>query len=1414
VKAIHPQLALLLTIALSCAPCRAATPSQGRTPFPDSVKKVATAPAGSERTPRISRSVLRADELSAPMTVEVGLRMRNFDELQARIAGGEQVSDAEKQERYFPLASDHDRVVAWMRAQGLEISRTDDDRLAVFAKGSVDTVGRAFGVSFARVTTPDGEFTSAVTPPSLPGDIAPAVLGIHGLQPYLLKHPLATPRQGNQTINLGGYLPAQIAAAYNATGLSETGSGQTIAVYAFAFPLSTDLTAFWSAADVSQSLSNIQDVTVGVGPTSPSTNSLDEVSLDVEWASALAPGAAIRVYAASETDPAENDEIFQQVYADLPSQPNMHVLSISIGGNELDVPKDYLILEAQYIANLASSGVTVLVASGDNGAVEEGKVQTTYPTSDPDATGVGGTTLTLGTNNVVTSEVAWSESGGGVSVVFSRPSWQTGTGVPTGTMRCVPDVAAAADPQQGAVIVVNGAQAVFGGTSWSTPVWAAFCALIDQHRGTPIGLLNPKIYPLMGTSAVRDITSGSNGTYSAGAGYDLVTGIGVPDVSALMAANLTSSTGANIPAAVGNQVVTLGQPATFFVVGDGAPPLSYQWQRMPSGSTTWANLAASATYAGTTTPTLTVNATTTAMTGDQFQCMVSNSGATVTSNPASLTVNKVGVTTLAGWPGSSGSANGTGRAARFALAGGLRADNQGNVYVADSSNYTIRKVTAAGVVTTVAGTPGVSGSTDGPAATALFAGVGGVAVDGSGNLYVADSGNYTIRKITPAGVVSTLAGVAGSRGVTDGTGSSARLYDPQNLAVDQSGNIYVPDGMGDIIRMITPAGVVTTLAGTPGTAGSADGTGSAAQFNDPTGISVDEFGNVYVADYGNNTIRKIAPGGVVTTIAGSAGTSGSADGTGAAATFNGPTGVGVDSSGNVYVTDSGNDTIRVVSPSNFVTTVAGQAGDSDSVDGLATNARFDDSGDVCVDNSGIVYVADAGNSTIRRIIPGMDEAPTFTAQPAAQTVTLGSTAIFSFGISGTAPFSFQWYLNGTAIAGATGPFLVIPDAQVSEQGSYSVAVTNLDGTTTSSAASLTVNVPAGSPDITAQPQGGVLPAGGGSIVLSVAVTGSGPFTFQWFLNGGAIAGATGSTYTATSPGSYTVSITNSVASVLSSAAVVGSGSRLVNVSTRADVLTGGAIAIAGFVISGPSTEAKQVLIRGVGPALAQFSVTGLLAQPTITLFNSSNTAIATNTGWGTNSDTAAIVAASAQVGAFALPSGSADCALLASLTPGSYSVEMTGVGATTGIGLVEVYETNTSDPAQLINISTRGEVGTGGDILIAGFVVQGTEAATVLIRAVGPTLANFNVTGFLASPELTVFDSSGNQIASNTGWETGTDPAQITSVGASVGAFALNAGSLDSALVLTLQPGAYSVQVAGANATTGIALAEVYQVAQ
>ena len=161
-------------------------------------------------------------------------------------------------------------------------------------------------------------------------------------------------------------------------------------------------------------------------------------------------------------------------------------------------------------------------------------------------------------------------------------------------------------------------------------------------------------------------------------------------------------------------------------------------------------------------------------------------------------------------------------------------------------------------------------------------------MDSAGNVYVADSANNTIRKVTPAGVVTTLAGLAGSCGSADGTGSAARFYCPAGVAVDSAGNVYVADMHNNTIRKVTPAGVVTTLAGLAGSPGSADGTGSAARFNDPYGVAVDSAGNVYVADTGNNTIRKVTPGGVVTTLAGLAGSAGSADGTGSAARFDYP----------------------------------------------------------------------------------------------------------------------------------------------------------------------------------------------------------------------------------------------------------------------------------------------------------------------------------------------------------------------------------------------------------------------------------------------------------------------------------------------------------------------------------------------
>ncbi len=328
------------------------------------------------------------------------------------------------------------------------------------------------------------------------------------------------------------------------------------------------------------------------------------------------------------------------------------------------------------------------------------------------------------------------------------------------------------------------------------------------------------------------------------------------------------------------------------------------------------------------------------------------------------------VTTLAGLAGTSGSADGTGSAAQFSYPSGVAADSVGNVYVVDIDNSTIRKVTPGGVVTTLAGRAGIPGSADGTGSAARFYWPWGAAVDSAGNVYVADSGSSTIRKVTPGGVVTTLAGLAGSPGSADGTGSAARFNEPCGLAMDSAGNVYVPDYGDDTVRKVTPGGVVTTLAGLAGSPGSADGTSSAARFNGPSGAAVDSAGNVYVADWGNSTIRKVTPGGLVTTLAGLAGSSGTNDGTGSAARFNQPGGVAVDSAGNVYVADSYNYTIRKVTAGGVVTTLAGRAGVFGSADGTGSAAQFDYPTGVVVDSAGNVYVADYDNDTIRKVTPG------------------------------------------------------------------------------------------------------------------------------------------------------------------------------------------------------------------------------------------------------------------------------------------------------------------------------------------------------------------------------------------------------------------------------------------------------------
>jgi len=326
------------------------------------------------------------------------------------------------------------------------------------------------------------------------------------------------------------------------------------------------------------------------------------------------------------------------------------------------------------------------------------------------------------------------------------------------------------------------------------------------------------------------------------------------------------------------------------------------------------------------------------------------------------------VTTPAGSPGQSGSADGTGSNARFDYPWGIAVSPNGEVLVADSSNNKIRKVTPAGVVTTIAGT-GSYGTRDGSGSAARFAFPTGLAVNSSGTIYVADRESDAIREISPSLNVTTLAGSSPAGGTTDGVGTAARLFFPEQAVTDLSGNVYYADS-AHTIRKVTPQGVVTTIAGQGGTKGAVDGQGANALFNFPTGIALDGNGNLFVADTSNHTIRRVTAAGIVTTVAGTAGVLGKADGLGSQAHFNEPWDLAFDTHGNLLIADSNNHLIRMLEPNGIVTTFAGN-GTQGSNDGSATQASFSYPTGITVGPDGAVYVADWGNHVIRKISAGV-----------------------------------------------------------------------------------------------------------------------------------------------------------------------------------------------------------------------------------------------------------------------------------------------------------------------------------------------------------------------------------------------------------------------------------------------------------
>jgi hypothetical protein len=320
------------------------------------------------------------------------------------------------------------------------------------------------------------------------------------------------------------------------------------------------------------------------------------------------------------------------------------------------------------------------------------------------------------------------------------------------------------------------------------------------------------------------------------------------------------------------------------------------------------------------------------------------------------------VSTLAG-NGNRGYVDGSAATAQFSDPFNVAVDGNGNTYVADTGNNRIRKIASDGTVSTLAGN-GTSGFADGSASNAQFNYPRSIAADRNGNVFVADENNQRIRKIAPDGTVSTLAG-DGTPGFADGTGTAARFSNPAGVAVDGVGNIYIADANNNRIRKILPDGTVSTVAGS-GTRGAADGSSTTAQFNYPRSLAVDSSGIIFVGDTFNSRVRKIALDGTVSTFAGS--TNGYAEGNGTAAKFSSIYQLAVDVSGNVFVADPFNYRIRKISPDGTVSTRAGN-GTQGSADGDASTASFNLPLGVAVDAAGTIFVADYGNQRIRKIAP-------------------------------------------------------------------------------------------------------------------------------------------------------------------------------------------------------------------------------------------------------------------------------------------------------------------------------------------------------------------------------------------------------------------------------------------------------------
>ncbi len=787
------------------------------------------------------------------------------------------------------------------------------------------------------------------------------------------------------------------------------------------------------------------------------------------------------------------------------------------------------------------------------------------------------------------------------------------------------------------------------------------------------------------------------------------------------------------------------------------------------------------------------------------------------------------VSTLAGSEGDSPGPWGTdgpGGTVRFQNLRGITVDSAGTLYVADYC--AIRRILSDGMVSTWLGGPNRFGTKDGGTGDARLSLPGGIVVSAGGEAFFTDGSN--VRRVSSSGIVSTFAGPGSA--IADGVGDAARFGSPRSMAVGADGTLFVADASGHTIRQVTRAGVVSTLAGAPEISGFANGNGSNARFNSPKDIAVLPNGDLVVADSGNHVIRRVTRAGVVSTFSGTPGIGGKANGAAAVATFYSPTRVAANSSGDVFVLDQNWPyAVRKISALNGEVSLHAGGAWSET-DGNGVEIGFIVSiVDMVLTDDGSLLLADTGGR-VKRVTPDgrifrmpydIIGIPSGLAiDGVGNLYAVASTPNLAQRISPSGEVTFlagvYYGLGEQEGLGSGIRFSYLESIAVSADGIVHVA----DGTGPIFSGFKAL-------EIVRQPESSAA-AEGAELTFSIGTAATGPVTYRWQHQAAGsqefrdVAGVQGTTFTLPSVQAFHAGTYRVLASYdgyvipsdefeIDVAPSPRSNARVLNLSTRALDLQGDNVLIPGFVIEGTGT--KRMLVRAVGPGMWDtFELEGYLPDPKLWLVNQKTGAeVASNDDWGTSANKADIIAVSKSVGAFPLLAESRDAVVLVDLPAGQYTVPTVGNNDGTGIAMVELYDADDdATTTRLANISNRGFVDVGHRIMIPGFVVSREGSRTFLIRAVGPGLrSTFNLQGVLEDPVLTVFRGA-EAILANDDWDGTTGSTTTSAVAKQVGAFPLVAGSADAAFVVTLPPGHYTIQATGKDGTTGVALVEVYLV--